>query len=100
MPCDMTYTYDKNLISCDPDTGLSGYAGTEKVDVTVKVYQFGNVDGFGAMALTYLTDPESVEQVTLETDPGLDPVKYPKHQRIMTHTLSGWFPCHCRFLKP
>lgn len=100
MPCDMTYTYDKNLISCDPDTGLSGYAGTEKVDVSVKVYQFGNVDGFGAMALTYIQNPAVVYQFTIDNDSGLDPVKYPTHQRLDVHTLSGWFPCHCRFLKP
>ena len=38
MPCDMTYTYMKNKISCDEATGLSGYAGSDKVEVTVKVY--------------------------------------------------------------
>lgn len=100
MPCDMTYTYMKNKISCDEATGLSGYAGSDKVEVTVKVYQFGNVDGFGAMALTYVQDPPVNYQEVIMTDPGLDRSKYPHGQKLVQQVLSGWFPCHCRELKP
>ena len=98
MPYDMTYCWKKNTISADPATGLSGYGEPEPQETSVKVYAFGNVDAFGSMALTWI--PETIENDVLITDPGLDPKLYPTHQKIQHSTLSGWFSCSNRYLKP
>ena len=98
MPYDMTYCWKKNTISVDATTGLSCYGESVPQETQVKVYAFGNVDAFGSMALTWI--PTTIENDVLITDPGLDPKLYPKHQKIQHNTLSGWFSCSNRYLKP
>ena len=98
MPYEMIYCWNKNTISVDSTTKLSGYGNPEPQETNVKVYAFGNVDAFGSMALTWIND--TIENDILIEDVGLDSKKYPNHQKIQHNTLSGWISCSNRCLKP
>ena len=79
----MTYYYN----------GLSGQLSS----TTVNVYQFGQVDGSGAMALCWLSNEISGSSYeTLSINPMTGQVT----MGWKVHTLSGWAPIHNRFLKP
>ena len=47
-----------------------------------------------------ITRDNTIENDILIEDVGLDSKKYPNHQKIQHNTLSGWFSCSNRCLKP
>jgi len=83
MPCDMTYTYN----------GIKGIPTT----TDVKVYQFGQVDGSGSMALCWLSNEISGSQYEVISR---DPITMQPIYGWKTYTLSGWITIHNRCLTP